>query len=173
MFDNITLEQFKQIKEQVIKNIKSKDKEIDEILDKLSNRKSETLIQGLRECQLKDIEHPFITKEEYIDKILNYIKDLQQKVEQLENENFNIRENIHLERISLPPELTKDKNFMELYDIPSYEDLKNKVEQLENIRKEAIKYVQEKADYPISYYHCLNGLLNILNKGDNNVKDKR
>lgn len=118
MFDNITLEQFKQIKEQVIKNIKSKDKEIDEILDKLSNRKSETLIQGLRECQLKDIEHPFITKEEYIDKILNYIKDLQQKVEQLEN-----------------------------------------------IRKEAIKYVQEKADYPISYYHCLNGLLNILNKG--------
>ena len=43
--------------------------------------------------------------------------------------------------------------------------LKQKVEQLENIRKEAIKYVQEKADYPISYYHCLNDLLNILNKG--------
>ena len=45
--------------------------------------------------------------------------------------------------------------------------LQQKVEQLENIRKEAIKYVQEKADYPISYYHCLNDLLNILNKGDN------
>ena len=43
--------------------------------------------------------------------------------------------------------------------------LQQKVEQLENIRKEAIKYVQEKADYPISYYHCLNDLLNILNKG--------
>ena len=39
--------------------------------------------------------------------------------------------------------------------------LQQKVEQLENIRKEAIKYVQEKADYPISYYHCLNDLLNI------------
>ena len=59
------------------------------------------------------------------------IEDLQQKVEQLENENFNIRENIHLERISLPPELTKDKDFMELYDIPSYKDLQQKVEQLE------------------------------------------
>ena len=53
-------------------------------------------------------------------------------------------------------------------DIEFYEKiatLQQKVEQLENIRKEAIKYVQEKADYPISYYHCLNGLLNILNKG--------
>ena len=48
---------------------------------------------------------------------------------------------------------------------PQMKDLQQKVEQLENIRKEAIKYVQEKADYPISYYHCLNDLLNILNKG--------
>jgi hypothetical protein len=53
---------------------------------------------------------------------------------------------------------------------PQMKDLQQKVEQLENIRKEAIKYVQEKADYPISYYHCLNDLLNILNKGDNNGK---
>lgn len=43
--------------------------------------------------------------------------------------------------------------------------LQQKVEQLENIRKEAIKYVQEKADYPISYYHCLRELLEILDKG--------
>ena len=55
--------------------------EIKEILDKLSNRKQESLIQGLRECQLKDIEHPFITKEEYIDKTLDYITNLQQKYE--------------------------------------------------------------------------------------------
>ena len=100
------------------------------------------------------------------------IVSLQQKVEQLENENFNIRENIHLEKISLPPELTKDKNFMELYDIPSYEDLKNKVEQLENIRKEAIDFVKEHAriddEYP-AYIEMLleekQDLLNILNKG--------
>ena len=56
--------------------------EIKEILDKLSNRKQETLIQGLRECQLKDIEHPFITKEEYIDKILDYITKLQEKLKE-------------------------------------------------------------------------------------------
>ena len=47
--------------------------DIKEILDKLSNRKQETLIMGLRQCQLKNIEHPFITKEEYIDEVLNFI----------------------------------------------------------------------------------------------------
>lgn len=57
--------------------------EIQEILNKLSNRKQETLLQGLRECQLKNIEHPFITKEEYIDKILNYIEDLQQRIDKV------------------------------------------------------------------------------------------
>lgn len=66
--------------------------QIDEILDKLSRRKSATLLQCMRECQLKKVEHPFITREEYIDKILNYIKDLQQKVEKLEKENKELKE---------------------------------------------------------------------------------
>lgn len=102
--------------------------EIKEIVDKLSNRKQETLIQGLRECQLKDIERPFITKEEYIDKLLNYITFLQQKVEQLEN-----------------------------------------------IRKEAIEYIKFyterllNIDVPITPLETEH-LLNILNKGDNNGK---
>ena len=117
---------------------------------------------------------------EYCDYVLNATKlylDIQQKVEQLEKENFNIRENIHLERISLPPELTKDKNFMELYDMPSYEDLKNKVEQLENIRKEAIDYVYKHiqeydADGTFNnldefdFIASPQVLLNILNKGE-------
>ena len=55
--------------------------------------------------------------------------------------------------------------FLTTKQMINYMNLQQKVEQLENIRKEAIKYVQEKADYPISYYHCLNDLLNILNKG--------
>ena len=113
------------------------------------------------------------------DKLAKKVIDLQQKVEQLEKENFNIRENIHLERTSLPSELTKDKNFMELYDIPSYEDLKKKVEQLENIRKEAIEYVKQNCQiirYKDEYGNLIdkigevNGydLLNILNKGSDN-----
>ena len=62
---------------------------------------------------------------------------------------------------NLTPDAIDDLYYLE----GTIEDLQQKVEQLENIRKEAIKYVQEKADYPISYYHCLNDLLNILNKG--------
>lgn len=72
--------------------------EIKEILDKLSNRKQETLIQGLRECQLKDIEHPFITKEEYIDKILDYITNLQERCEYLERSNNRREDDILYKR---------------------------------------------------------------------------
>lgn len=63
------------------------------------------------------------------------------------------------------------------------EDLQQKVEQLENIRKEAIKYVRKNQS---AYVELLGNtisiqelfttninLLNILNKGDNNVKNKR
>lgn len=71
------------MKDESIKEI-MKD-EIKEILDKLSNRKQETLMQGIRECQQKDIEHPFITKEEYIDKILDYITTLQEENDRLNN----------------------------------------------------------------------------------------
>lgn len=64
-------------------------------------------------------------------------------------------------------EIENKENYLsEQEKINRYLDLQQKVEQLENIRKEAIKYVQEKADYPISYYHCLNDLLNILSKGE-------
>lgn len=39
------------------------------------------------------------------------------------------------------------------------------IEQLENNRDKAIKYLEEKADYPISYYHCIREAIDIL-KGD-------
>ena len=54
--------------------------------------------------------------------------------------------------------------------------LLQKVEQLENIRKEAIEYIKEDMyGEPNELYGLVDGehLLNILNKGDNNVKDKR
>lgn len=64
-------------------------------------------------------------------------------------------------------EYTRWFGLEDLYNLKIYiTSLQQKVEQLETIRKEAIKYVQEKADYPISYYHLLNDLLNILNKGE-------
>ena len=108
----------------------------------------------------------FVVNGEDYDKIkksLNeQIEDLQQKVEQLEKENKELRdENKRIFQNVNDDELliSNAMNYAELKKV------EKKVEQLENIRKEAIEYVQEKADYPISYYHCLNDLLNILNKG--------
>ncbi len=57
-------------------------------------------------------------------------------------------------------------------------NLQQKVEQLESIRKEAIEFINEwlfeaggnGADMD---YDTIVDLLNILNKGDNNVKDKK
>ena len=45
--------------------------------------------------------------------------------------------------------------------------LQQKVEQLENIRKEAIEYIKSDSYFDGSSI-CANDLLNILNKGDNN-----
>ena len=60
--------------------MKKSNETIEEVIDKLSNRKKETLITGLRQCQLKNIEHPFITKEEYIDEVLNFINEREDNI---------------------------------------------------------------------------------------------
>ena len=51
-------------------------------------------------------------------------------------------------------------------------DLQQKVEQLENIRKEAIEYLDKKLKLLPHYMYEVEmyDLLNILNKGDNNGK---
>ena len=49
-------------------------------------------------------------------------------------------------------------------------DLQQKVEQLENIINEAIEYIKNDSYFDGSGM-CATDLLNILNKGDNNVKD--
>lgn len=94
------------------------EEEITEILDKLLNRKQETLLQGLRECQLKNIEHVFITRKEYIDKVLNYLNDLQQanqelkkQLEELEKENQKYKEVID----KLNVKLNQYKNDLKAY----------------------------------------------------------
>lgn len=79
------------------------------------------------------------------EQILQNIKHLQQKVEQLEKE---------------------------------LQTTANNCKQLENIRKETIKYMKSLENEPdadmymeIGEYNEYKYLLNILNKGDNNVKD--
>ena len=91
------------------------------------------------------------------EEILDYIEQLEKENKELRDENKRIFQNVNDDELLI----SNAMNYAEL------KKAEKKVEQLENIRKEAIEYVQEKADYPISYYHCLNDLLDILNKGDN------
>lgn len=131
------------------------EEEITEILDKLLNRKQETLLQGLRECQLKNIEHVFITREEYIDKVLNYLNDLQQEnqelkkqLEELEKENLNLREYIMTNKMAIPHEEIKDKSLYDLYAMPSYIDLVEKDRKYKEVIDKLNKYMY--SDYLIN-----------------------
>lgn len=131
------------------------EEEITEILDKLLNRKQETLLQGLRECQLKNIEHVFITREEYIDKVLNYLNDLQQEnqelkkqLEELEKENLNLREIVMIKKMAIPHEKIKDKSLYDLYDMPSYIDLVEEDRKYKEVIDKLNKYMY--SDYLIN-----------------------
>ena len=74
--------------------------------------------------------------------------DLQQKVEQLEKENEELKY------------LVDNSNIMKAF-IAEH----NKAEQLENIRKEAIEYIKSDSCFDGSII-CEKDLLNILNKGE-------
>jgi len=92
--------------------------------------------------------------------LLDYITNLQQKIEQLEKENIRQKEVIeNLTTMTVCGDKKQIKNTAQY-----------KLEQLESIRKEAIEYIKK------NYYEIVyktkgtmeNDLLNILNKGDKN-----
>ena len=70
-------------------------------------------------------------------------------------------------------EYTRWFGLTDLYNLKIYiTNLQQKVEQLENIRKEAIEYLDKKLKLLPHYMYEVEmyDLLNILNKGDNNGK---
>lgn len=69
--------------------------------------------------------------------LLEENQKLKKQLEELELQNFNLREDIMIKKMSLPNEEIKDKTFFDLYNIPSYEDLLNQ-------QKEFINYLQQK-----------------------------
>lgn len=115
----------------------------------------------------------FVVNGEDYDKIkksLNeQIEDLQQKVEQLEKENIKQKEIIeNLTTMTVCGDKKQIKNTAQY-----------KLEQLENIRKEAIEYINHEifkrtilVGVGTKKYtrNILDNILNILNKGDNNGK---
>lgn len=93
-------------------------------------------------------------KIETISNLIIYYEDLQQKVEQLEEENIKQKEIIeNLTTMAVCGDKKQIKNTAQY-----------KLEQLENIIKEAIEYIDGHTFY---YTDTPYDLLNILNKGDN------
>ena len=97
--------------------------------------------------------------------VMFYMEALMKKYEELEQENINIKQQLLENKISL-----KDVEYQEKIK------LQQRVEQLENIRKEAIKYVLKNKLYRFKYddeelfeittdKKAKDDLLNILNKG--------
>lgn len=96
-------------------------------------------------------------KIETISNLIIYYEDLQQKVKQLENENeylkmSNPEQNMEHFRI-----VNENKRKIDM--------LRKENHQLENIRKEAIEYIENKMELT---KECPQDLLNILNKGSEN-----
>ena len=77
------------------------------------------------------------------------VEELQKKYNELEKQNqklneelFNYKINIYLEKSSIPSYLIKDKNFMQLYDMPTYNELlefKNKIKNIEHILQQILQ----------------------------------
>ena len=66
--------------------------------------------------------------------LMSYNQSLKKQLEELEEENFNLRENIYIEKMSFSSE---GRNIEELIEMPTYEDLLNQ-------QKEFISYLEEK-----------------------------
>ena len=98
-----------------------------------------------------------------IKQLLDYITNLQQENERLEHENFSLREYLVIHKKSIPNELKKDKDFMEIIDMPTYEDYKSRCEK-------AIEYINNTTFFGLRsgktfMSNYLNDLLNILQNG--------
>lgn len=100
---------------------------------------------------------------------------LQQKVEQLENTNDKISSALNSgeKEIDRLNNKIKEQNLL----LIEFQDMEQRVKQLENIRKEAIEYIEKSMNNTQPFYQYLFGdengkvenldkLLNILNKGE-------
>lgn len=64
------------------------------------------------------------------------IRRLKKQLEECQLQNFDLREDIMIQKQAIPNKLIKDKTFYDLYDMPTYEDLLNQ-------QKEFIEYMNK------------------------------
>lgn len=69
---------------------------------------------------------------------------LRVKINELEEQNFDIKQNLMIDKMSIPESLTKDKTFMEIMDMLSYEELLENNKKYLDILNTIIDYVNIK-----------------------------
>ncbi len=70
------------------------------------------------------------------EKAKDKIQELEKQLEELEKQNFNLREYIVVNKMAIPYEEIKDKSLYDLYTIPSYSDLSKENQELKKQLKE-------------------------------------
>ena len=97
------------------------------------------------------------------------IVNLPKRVSELEKENFDLREGIMLEKMAIPKDKADIRNFYEIFEVPSY----NQLEQALLDIKEYVEYYTNEypgckaADFDImANPHCILDIINKVIKED-------
>ena len=103
-------------------------------LEKLTKENQQLKEQLNKYTDPKDLTLMFMYCDEKAkDKIKCLEQENQQLKEQIEKcqlQNFNLKQDIMIKKISFPNKKIRDKSLIELYNMPSYEDLKRENQQL-------------------------------------------
>ena len=104
-------------------------KELEEYINKIEPNFDSHLEKGTIEMS----NEYYNLLEEKMARLINENQELKKQLEELEKENFNLRENIYINKISFSSE---GRNIKELFEMPTYEDLINQ-------QKEFIEYLED------------------------------
>ena len=74
-------------------------------------------------------------------------KKIRELLQEYQLQNINLREDIIIKKISLPSKEIKDKSFWNLYDMPTYEELVNKIKIKDDAIDKVIKMIEPFAEF--------------------------
>lgn len=113
------------------------DEEIKKIINQIEDRLA--LHEAIKEPISKDLDKAIKLSVAY-EELLKENQQLKEQLEEYQMQNFNLREDKIIKKMSFPNEEIKDKSLLELYNMPSYEDLKKENQQLKDIINKAKEY---------------------------------
>ena len=115
-----------------IKNLLKKNQQLKEQLNKYTDPKDLTLMFMYCDEKAKD----------KIKCLEQENQQLKEQIEKYQLQNFNLKQDIMIKKISFPNKKIRDKSLIGLYNMPSYEDLKRENQQLKEQLESSIGIVK-------------------------------